>query len=165
MQLSSPQQTILKIPKPQGLYITPKLKPVVVKPLNAEAHPALTVKRSIKNLSSVVGPTIKPGSRLDAYLPEISQRHAEIKIYENEPLLRSLNQAMDDGDAQDIDGIKFWTGSEHSASITELAKRRLSLSMAAHQHSRQDPPNESVARGSVMSTVQSQSKQSMKETI
>jgi len=84
-------------------------------------------------MSSVVGPTIKPGSRIDSYFPSIAAAEKSRIVNNegtNEPILRSLSNAIEEGDAREIDGIHFWSAIESSNSIAEQYKRRLSLSMA-----------------------------------
>lgn len=110
----------------------PKQKSVVYRPGNMQNHPALIQKqnRAFGSHSSVVGPTIKTGSRLHAYFPDISKRGGDIDDHgENEPLVRSVSKAMDEGDSREIDGIHFWTATSAEKDLHEITKRRLSLSM------------------------------------
>ena len=85
-----------------------------------------------------MGPTIKPGSNIDQMLPPIISGEKSTLVRdegENEPILRTLSNALQEGDAREIDGIHFWTNIEESNSIAKVYKRRLSLSMA-HQAGR-----------------------------
>jgi len=79
-----------------------------------------------------VGPTIKSASLI---LPDITKKTLDVQDFgEVEPMLKSFSQANELGDAREIDGIQFWTGSKGTGE--ELAKRRQSLAQVAHKNSR-----------------------------
>ena len=97
-----------------------------------------------------MGPTIKPGSNIESYFPSIvsGEKSTIVKDEgENEPVLRTLSNALQEGDAREIDGIHFWSNVEDSNSMAQVYKRRLSLSMA-HQAGRApgNDRNNSVGR-------------------
>ncbi len=74
---------------------------------------------------------IKQGSRLDSYFPDIQRRGGDIHdLGENEPIIRTISKAIDEGEAREIDGIHFLIDSTQEQSGVEKAKRRLSLSLA-----------------------------------
>ena len=69
-----------------------------------------------------MGPTIKASSSLAMYFPDISQRAGGDILDEgqNEPILRSVSKAIQDGDTREIDGIQFWSASD-TAQANEIA--------------------------------------------
>ena len=76
-----------------------------------------------------MGPTIKAGSRLANYFPDISKKTTDINDEGmNEPLVRTVSRAFNEGDTREIDGIQFWSASDQK-NAELIAKRRLSLSM------------------------------------
>lgn len=79
-----------------------------------------------------MGPTIKPGSNIEHYLPSlVADRNSQLRqmgASNDEPLLRTASKALAEGDAREIDGIHFWSATADQADAIEKAQRRLSLS-------------------------------------
>ena len=90
----------------------PKLKKVIARPMDLNT---ISVKHRASNtkIGSVVGPTIKTGSRLSAYFPEIGvQKQGQkemIDIGALEPAIGSANDYAQNSEIRNEDGIQYWT--------------------------------------------------------
>ena len=80
-----------------------KIKKVMSRAGDFSNQLAKMQEKTINNKSTIVGPTIKPGSLLSGKLPEIGQK--------DEPILQMDSGAYID-DVREIDGINFWSATE-----------------------------------------------------